>query len=206
MRRRDVQAELLNQRRQTGCLSFRELEDQAGQGRGVDDRVLQRAFEPASDEPCIKGVVTVLNQHGALRETQESPACVSKLWRADEHRAVDVVATAGIRVDRGAAVDQGVEKGERAIQPEAFGADLEYQEWGIPRGLDVEGDKLRILELRLRAKLRRIDRDLLPRHGPGGATRLDEERLGAHLARARARLAHAISPLSTARSNSAAPA
>ncbi len=193
MRRRDVEPELFHQPRQAGGLAFREVEDQPRQGGGVDDRVLERAFQPAADEPRVERVVAVLDQDRALRETQEGAACILELRRSDEHGAVDVVALAGIGVDRGAAVDQGVEEGEWAIEGKTLGPDLQDQEGCVARGLDIERHELRDLERSLGSDLRRVDGDLLPRHELGRSTRLEIQPARAHRASARARFAQAIS-------------
>jgi len=105
--------------------------------------VLERALQPAADEPGVEGVVAVLDQHGAVGETQERTARIAKLRCSDEHRAVDVVAPVGVRIDRRLAVDQGVEEGERAVEAKALGAHLEDEERRVPGGLDIEGYKLR---------------------------------------------------------------
>jgi hypothetical protein len=70
----------------------------------------QRAFEPPTDQPGVEGIVAVLDQDGALGETEEGPARVTKLRRAYQHRPVDVVSSLGVRVDGRAAIDQRVEK------------------------------------------------------------------------------------------------
>jgi hypothetical protein len=69
VRGRDVQLQLLDQAREAGRLALGELEHQACQRGGVDDRVLERAFEPTSDQPRVKRVVAVLDEDGALCET-----------------------------------------------------------------------------------------------------------------------------------------
>jgi len=87
--------------------------------------VLERAFESAPDEPGVKRIVAVLDQHGSLRETQECPACILELWGADQHRSLDVVTAPRIWVDRCAAVDEGVEERQRPLELESLGADLQ---------------------------------------------------------------------------------
>jgi hypothetical protein len=201
---RDVDAQRFDQPREPGRLSFGQVEDEPRERRGVDDRVLERAFQAPPDEPRVERVMTVLDEHGALGETQKRAPCVFELRRADEHGAVDVVAFARVRVDGRAAVDERVEERERAVEAEALGADLEDQERGIARGLDVEGDELGVVERRRGAHLRRVDGDLLVRDERGRSARLQVERLGAHRASARARRAHAISSNVTARSSSTA--
>ena len=207
MRGRDVELELLHQPRETRCLSLRQLEDQPGQSRRVDDRVLERALEPAADEPGVERVVAVLDEDGAAGESQEPAPRILELRGADEHGAVDQVTLAGVRVDRCAAVDQGVEEGQRALEGEAFRPHLEHQERGVAGGLDVERDKLSVLQRSGEADLGRVDRDLLPRHKLPSAARLEIKPFLAHQrAIARARRAHRISSRSRARSSSTAAA
>ncbi|HXC77460.1 MAG TPA: hypothetical protein VNU19_10445 [Candidatus Acidoferrum sp.] len=74
----------------------------------------QRAFQAATHQPAVEGIVAVLDQDSALGEPKERPAGITKLRRADQHRPVDVVALLGVGVDRRAAVDERVEKGQRA--------------------------------------------------------------------------------------------
>jgi hypothetical protein len=59
--RRDVEPEVGDEPLQSRHLAFRDLHDQAREGGGVDDRVLERALEPAADEPGVEGVVAVLD-------------------------------------------------------------------------------------------------------------------------------------------------
>ena len=68
MGRGHVEAELLDEAREPWRLALRQVEDQAGKGRGVDDRVLERALEPAPDQPCVEGVMAVLDQDRTLRK------------------------------------------------------------------------------------------------------------------------------------------
>ncbi len=110
MRRSDVEAQHLDQRGKPRRLPFRQLEDKPCERGRVDDRMLEWALQAAADEPGVKRVVAVLDQHGALREAQECPSRVLELGGADQHRAFDVVTPAGIWVDRGAAVDESVEE------------------------------------------------------------------------------------------------
>jgi len=117
----------------------------------------------------------VLDQDRTPREAQEGPAGVGKVRGADQHRAVDLVAPAGVGVDGRPAVDQGVEEGQRSAQPEALGADLEDQERGVAGGLDVDGDELGFRQRGVRADVRRVDRDLFPRHRLLGAPRLQAD-------------------------------
>jgi len=160
--RRDVEAELVHEPGQPGRLALRQVEDEARQGRGVDDRMLERALQAASDKPGVERVVAVLDQDRALSETQEATPCVLELGRADEHRAIDVVTSAGVRVDGRAAIDERVEERQRAVEPEALGADLEDEERSVAGCLHVERDELGVIERSLGADLRRVDRDLLP--------------------------------------------
>jgi len=202
---REVDAQHLDQARQARGLAFRQVEDQARERCRVDDGMLERALEAATYEPAVEGVVAVLDEHGALRKAEKRPARVLELGRADEHGAVDVVALARVRVDGCAAVDQGVEERERAVEAEALRADLEDQEGRVAGGLDVQGDELRHCERRLAADLRRVDGDLLPRHELAGAARLEIDRFRFHeRPSASARRAHAISSKVTARRRSTA--
>jgi hypothetical protein len=112
--RRDIEGKLLDQARKSGRLAFGQLQDKPCQGRRVDDRMRQRAFEASAHQPGVEGIVAVLDEHGALGESEERSARVTKLRRPNQHRPVDVVPLLGVRVDRRAAVDQRVEKRERA--------------------------------------------------------------------------------------------
>ena len=161
----------------------------------------------------------MLDEHGAPRKAEECPAHVSEFRRPDQHRAIDLVAPARVRVDGSAAVDQRVEERQRAVEPEPFRADLEDEERRRAGGLDVEGDELGILDRRLGPELLGIDRDLGPRYRFHGAARLEQDRLSCpakfrisrgplgicHLASARALRANAISSAVTARKTRAAP-
>jgi len=209
VRRRHVEGKLLDEASQAWRLPLGQVEHEPRQGGGVNDGMLERALQAAADQPGIERVVAVLDQHRALCETQERSAHVFELGRTDQHRTVDVMALARIGIDRCAAVDERVEEGERLVQPEALGAELEHQERRVARRLDVEGDELRILEQCLRPKLGCVDRDLFPRHWLGGAARLEKHtprrcRLHAHWAVDIARRAQRISSPSMARSSSTA--
>jgi hypothetical protein len=151
----------------------------------------QRAFQATTDQPRVEGIVAVLDEDCALRESKESPPRVTKLGRADQHRPVDVMALLGVGVDGCAAVDESVEKRKRSGQLESLGSQLEDQEGCVARRLDVDGDELRLVERGLRAELGRIDRDLLPLHGLRCATRLQED--GFHDCRLRADRTKSIS-------------
>jgi hypothetical protein len=206
VRGRDVHAELGHQARQPRRLALRQVEDQPSERRGVDDRVLERTLQSPTDEPGVEGVVAVLDQDRALGEAKKRAARVPELGRADQHRAVDVVALARVGVDRRPAVDQGVEERERGVEAKPLGADLEDEKRGVAGRLDVEGDELRVVQGRRAADLGRVDCDLLPRHGLARAARFEEDRAGAHeRAMASARRAQRISsPVRPRRSSTAA--
>jgi hypothetical protein len=110
VRRRDVEAKLFDQPRKARRLAFRQVEHQPGEGGGVDDRMLEGAFQPSSHQPRVERVMAVLNQDRSLREPQEPTARVFELRCADEHRTIDVVALARVGVDGRPAVHQRVEK------------------------------------------------------------------------------------------------
>jgi hypothetical protein len=175
--RHRVEGQLLHQPSQPGGLALGKVEHKPGQGRGVDDRMLERAFEPPPHQPAVESVVAVLDENCALSKTQESPAGVPEFGRSDQHRTVDVMALPGVRVDGRPAVDQRVKERKRPRQPESLGAELEDEERGVTRRLDVDGDELGNVQWRLRPELRRVDGDLLPRHRLRRPTRLEEERL-----------------------------
>jgi hypothetical protein len=207
VRRCDVDTQLGHQAREARRLSFGQVQDQARQRGGVDDRVLERALEATADEPGVERVVAVLHQHCALGEAQESAPCVFELGGADEHRAVDVVALARVGIDGRPTVDERVEEGQCAIQAEALGADLEDEKGRVARRLHVEGDELGVVEWGRRPDLGRVDRDLLPGHGLRGPARLEVQRTGAHdRAIASARRAQRISSPVRPRSSSTAAA
>jgi hypothetical protein len=174
--RRDVQGELLDQPRQSRSLSLWKLQHQAGQGRGVDDGMFERALQSTADEPGVEGVVAVLDQDRAVSEAQEGPTRVSKLRCPNEHGSIDVMAPVGVRVDRRLAVDKGVEERQRSVKPEALRTDLEHQEWRVTRRLDVQGDELSLIEPRVRADLGSVDRNLLPGDRFHGSARLEKNR------------------------------
>jgi hypothetical protein len=125
MRRRNVQAELLDQPGQPGRLTRRQVEHETGQRGGVDDRVLQRAFETSADEPCVERVVAVLDKHRAVCEAQEGAPGVAEIGRADEHRPIDVMPLFGVRVDRRPAIDERVEEGKRPVEAKSLGTELQ---------------------------------------------------------------------------------
>jgi hypothetical protein len=186
-------------------LALGEVEHQAGERRRVDDRVLERAFKAAANQPRVERVMAVLDQDRAQGKAEERTARILELGGADQHRAVDVMALARVWVDRRAAIDEGVEEREWPAQLEALGADLQDQEGRVAGCLYVQGDELRVLERRLAADLWGVDRDLLPWDELGCAARLEVERFGAHQrASARARRAQAISSPFSARKRSTA--
>jgi hypothetical protein len=111
---RHVEGELLHEPGKARGLSFGQLQHQPGQSSGVDDRMLQRAFEPPPHQPGVKRVVAVLHENRALGEPKKSPASVAELRSSDQHRTIYVVPLFGVGIDRGSAVDEGVEEGERA--------------------------------------------------------------------------------------------
>jgi hypothetical protein len=112
--RRDVEAKLLYQSGQARRLPLGQLQHESCERRGVDDRVLQRTFEPAPDQPAVKGIVAVLDQHSSLGETKECPARVTEFGGSDQHRPIDVVPLFGVGIDRRSAIDQRVEERKRA--------------------------------------------------------------------------------------------
>jgi hypothetical protein len=170
---RGIELQDLDQAGQAGSLAGGQLQDQTGQGGGVDDRVLEGCAQPASHQPGIEGVVAVLDQDGAPGEAQEGPPGVAELGRADQHLAVDQVAAAGVGVDRRPAVDQGVEEGQGAGEPESLGPDLQDQEGAVAGGLHVQGHELGLLQERLRTHLG-LHQEVLPEH-PGAGPRLEED-------------------------------
>lgn len=205
MGRRDIETKLLDEPRQSWCLTFRQLEDEPRECGGVDDRMLERAFQAAPDEPGVEGVVAVLDEHCAVRKPQERSTSVLEFGRADEHRTVDVMPFARVGVDRRAAVDERVEKRKRAVQRETLSPDLQDEKRSVACRFDIEGHKLRVFEPRTAADLGSVDGDFLPGHQLGRPARFQVERSRAHRASASARLAHAISsPLSARRSSTAA--
>ena len=174
---RDIEGQLLDQACKSGRLAFREFQHEPCQGRRVDDRMRQRAFEAPAHKPGVEGIVAVLDEHGALRESKERSPGVTKFGRPNQHRPVDVVPLLGVWVDRRAAIDEGVEKGKRARQLESLGPELEHQEWRVARRFHVDGHELGLVQSRLGSELGRVDCDLFPRHPFGGAARLQEDGL-----------------------------
>ena len=69
MGRRHVEPKLLHEPSKAWSLAFRKVEHQPRQSRGVDDRVLERAFEAPTNEPRVKRVMAVLDENSALGET-----------------------------------------------------------------------------------------------------------------------------------------
>ena len=171
MGRRDVQAKLIDQTRETGGLAFGQIQHQPREGGRVDDRVLERALQPAPHEPGVERVVAVLDQDGAVRKAQEGAARVLEFRRSDKHRPIDMVAPARVRIDRSAAVDECVEERQRALERESLRPNLEDKKWRVARRLYVQCDELRLFQPRPRADLGSVDRDLFPRHELGRAAR-----------------------------------
>jgi hypothetical protein len=199
MRRLDVETQFVDQSRQPRGLTLRQVEDQPRQRRGVDDRVLERAFQAPPHKPAVEGVVAVLDQHSAVRKAQEGASRILELRSPDQHRAVDVMALAGVGVDGRPAVDEGVEERKRAGKTEPLGAHLKHQERRVARRLHVQGDEFGVLEPGLASHLARVDGDLLPGNRLGRPAWLQEERLGAQPVIASARRAQPISSRVTAR-------
>jgi hypothetical protein len=108
--RRDIEGKRLDQPRKSRRLAFREVQHKPCQGRRIDDRVRQRALQAPAHQPGVEGIVAVLDEHGALGESKEGSAGVTKFGRPDQHRPVDVVPLLCVWVDRRTAVDEGVEK------------------------------------------------------------------------------------------------
>jgi hypothetical protein len=142
----DVQLQRLHHPGQARGLAAGQVEDQPGQRRGVDDRVLERLLQPAADQVGVEGVVAVLDQDRAPREAQEGGPGIPEAGRADQHRAIDLVPLLRVSVDGGARLDQGVEEGERAREPEALGADLDHQEGRVAGRLHVQRHVLGLVE------------------------------------------------------------
>ena len=85
MRGSHVKTELLHQPRQPRRLTFGEVEHKPCQRRGVDDRMLEWAFEATTNEPGVERIVAVFDENSALGEAEECPSCVPELGCADEH-------------------------------------------------------------------------------------------------------------------------
>src|SRR6202171_31200 len=180
MRRSDVERKLLDEPGRAGGLSLGQVQHEAGHRARADDAVSDRALKASADEPRIERVVAVLDEHRAVRETQEGSSGIAKLGRADQHGAVDVVAPVRVWVDRGLAVHQRVEEGERSLEREALRPDLEDQEWSVAGALDVQGDELRVIQARQRAEPRRVDGNLLPQNRLDRSARFEVNGLYPH--------------------------
>jgi len=208
--RNHVEPQLLDQPCQAGRLAFGQVEHQASQCRCVDDRMRKRALQPAPHEPGVEGVVAVLDEDRTVRKPKKRTAGVLELRGSYEHRTVDVMPLFRVGVDRGAAVDQCVEEGQRAGQPETLGTHLEHQKRRISGGLDVQGHELRLFERGQLIDLGSVDGDLLPRHRLRRAAWLEEHGLfpifRAHRVVASARRAQLISSLVIPRSSRTATA
>ncbi|HEX6548050.1 MAG TPA: hypothetical protein VF134_04840 [Candidatus Dormibacteraeota bacterium] len=161
MARADVDAQLLHDSGQARCLASGELEEQPGQRRGIDDRVLERIPETAPDQVGVERVMAVLDQNRALGEAEEGGAGIAEGGSPHQHGAVDLVPLLRVAVDRRAALDQRVVERERAFEPETLGADLDHQEGSVAGGLDVEGHVLGLIEQGVRGHRVGIDGQLL---------------------------------------------
>ncbi len=181
MRRRDVEAELFHEPGQAWRLTLRQVEDEPGERGRVDDRVLERAFQAAANEPRVESVVAVFHQDRALRKAQECAPRVPELGRTDQHRALDVMPPAGIGIDRGAAVDERVEERQRPREGEPLGPDLQHEERGVAGRLHVQRHELGVFEPGPRPDLGRVHGDLFPRHRFDRATRFQEYGFGGHV-------------------------
>jgi hypothetical protein len=206
VRRGHVKAKLLHQPREARRLTFGKVEHEPRQRRGVDDRMLERALEASTDEPGVERIVAVLDENGALGESQKCPSRIPEFGGADEHRAVDVVTLARVRVDGRATIHQRVEEGEWAVEAESLGPQLQDKERRIACRLDVDGDELGILQPCPRRQLGRIDSDLFPRYRLRSAAGFEKDRLRIHWGGANARRARRISSRVTALINKAATA
>jgi hypothetical protein len=113
VRRRDIELQLLDEHGQPWRLAFGQLEDEPGESSGVDDRMLERALQPAADKPRVERVVAVLDQHRALGKPQEASPGVLELGRDLEHQEGRVACGLHVEgdelglVQRGLAADLG---------------------------------------------------------------------------------------------------
>jgi len=144
-----VQLQLLHDPGQARGLPAGQIEDQAGEGRRIDDGVLQGRLEAASDQVGVERVVAVLDQNRTLGEPQKSTADLGEAGCVLQHVAVDLVPLPGVGVDGRPSVDQGVEGAQAALQVEPLGPDLDHQERRVAGGLDVERHELGELERRV---------------------------------------------------------
>ncbi len=142
MRGRDIELQLLDEPRQAWGLAFGKLENKATQRRRVDDRVYKGTLESTTDQPRVECVMAVLDEHGTMREAQKRTTRVLEFGRTDQHRAIDVMSLSRVGIDRGAAIDQGIEERQSAVEGEPLGTKLENQKWSVAGGLDVEGHEL----------------------------------------------------------------
>jgi hypothetical protein len=200
MRRRHVQLQHLDEPCQAGRLTFWQVEHEPGESGGVDDRMLERALEAAAHQPGVKRVMAVLDQHRALSKAEKGTPCVAKLGRANQHRPVDVMAAVGVWIDRSLAVHQRVEERQWPVEPETFRSNLQNQERRVACRLDVKRNELRVVQPRLGFDVRRVDGDLIPRHGLRRSPRFEVDGLGSHRACASARRAQPISSIVNPRS------
>jgi hypothetical protein len=108
--------------------------------------VLERARQAAADDPGVERVVGMLDEDRRACEVEKGTARVRELRRVGDHLLVDLVALAGVRVDRRATVDERVEEAERPREVEALGADLQHQERPVAGRLDIERHVLDLVE------------------------------------------------------------
>jgi hypothetical protein len=162
--------------------------------------MLERTLQASAHQPGVERVMAVLDQHRALCKAEKGTASVAKLGRANQHRPVDVMAAVGVRIDRSLAVHQRVEERQWPVEPETLGPDLQHQERRVACRLDVERNELRVVQPRLGFDVRRVDGDLIPRHGLRRSARFEEDGLGSHRACANARRAQPISSIVNPRS------
>ncbi len=172
-----TESQLGHQPGQAGGLAGGQVEHQARQRRGVEDRVLERRPQSPAKQPGVEGVMAVLDQDSPARKPQEGASGVPEAGCPDQHRPVDQMAAPGVWVDRSAAVDEGVEERQRTGELEALGSDLEDEERPVAGGLDVEGDELGLVEGRLRTGRGGGRLRLAPGHRLGRAPRLEQNRL-----------------------------
>ena len=66
VRRLDVEPEVGDQALKARHLSLREVHHKPRERARIDDRMLERALEAATDEPRVERVVAVLDEHRAV--------------------------------------------------------------------------------------------------------------------------------------------
>jgi hypothetical protein len=200
VRRRHVQLQHLDEAGQAGRLTLWQVEDEPREGGGVDDWMLERTLQASAHQPGVERIMAVLDQHRTLSEAEKGTASVAKLGRPNQHRPVDVMAAVGVWIDRSLAVHQRVEERQRPVEPETLGPDFQHEERRVAGRLDVKRNELGIVKPRLRFDVRRVDGDLIPRHGLRRSPRFEVDGLGSHRACAMARRAHPISSIVNPRS------